>query len=227
MTRDKFKTRANVFDAFTERNIFLLSSKGYFEESSLSPLSIGKEANVFTAQGPDDPVILKIFRLETADFTRMYEYIRTDHRYENLKHRRREIIFAWAQREFRNLLKARDARVAAPLPIEFLKNIIVMEQIGEPALKVKDQLPEKPNEFYKAVLANMIKFRKAGYVHGDLSGFNILNDNEDPVLIDFSQATSMRDPLGNELLQRDAKNIANFFSKLNVKTSQEEILKKL
>ncbi len=227
MTKDKFKTRANVFDAFTERNLFVLSSKGFFEETTMSPLSIGKEANVFTAQGKEGHVIIKIFRLETADFTRMYEYIRTDPRYENLKHRRREIIFAWAQREYRNLMKARDAHVAAPIPIEILKNIIIMEQIGDPAPKMKDQIPEKPEQFYKAVVDNMHKLLKAGYAHGDLSGFNILNDQEDPVFIDFSQATSMRDPKGKELLERDAKNIATFFQKLKVDTSKEEILKKV
>ena len=80
-TKEKFKTYGNVFDNFTLRNLFNLSSKGFFEEDSLSPVSIGKEANVFSAKCKDGKVILKIYRLETCDFNQMYKYIRNDPRF--------------------------------------------------------------------------------------------------------------------------------------------------
>lgn len=189
--RERFKTEEDVFDQFTIRNLFVLSSKDIFEDGSLSPLSIGKEANVFSASRGSTKVIVKIYRLETADFKKMFDYIRSDPRYEGLAKRKRAIIFAWAQREYRNLMAAQRANVAAPVPIAFMKNIMVMSSVGDaqPAQKIKDAIPERPQEFFDGIILNMKKFYRSGYVHGDLSKFNILNRNEAPVFIDFSQAS--------------------------------------
>ena len=114
MTKEKFKTYEGVFDNFTLRTLFELSSKGHFEDLE-SPISIGKESNVFTALNKQGKrFIIKIYRLETCDFNRLYEYIQTDPRFLGLKKQRRKVIFAWCQREYRNLLNARDAHAPAP-----------------------------------------------------------------------------------------------------------------
>ncbi|MBS3133056.1 serine protein kinase RIO [Candidatus Woesearchaeota archaeon] len=223
--RERFKTEENVFDQFTIRNLFVLSSKDFFEDGTLSPVSIGKEANIFSASRGDEKVILKIYRLETADFKKMYDYIRVDPRYENLAKKRRKIIFAWAQREYRNLLAARNALVKAPLPITFMKNILVMSFVGDdkPSMKIKDGIPQNPKQFFEQIIGNIKKFYSSGYVHGDLSKFNILNYNEQPVLIDFSQASPLRAPHAGEMLKRDIHNVCEFFRRLNVKTDEEEL----
>lgn len=225
ITREKFKTWGNVFDQFTLRNLFELSSKGHFLELK-SPVSIGKEANVFTAETKQGKlIIVKIYRLETCDFNKMYDYIKYDARYLNLKAKRREIIFSWAQREFRNLMKAREAGVRVPLPIQCKNNILLMEYIGdsEPAPKVKDAHPEDSERFANKIIEYMKKLYKAQLVHGDLSEFNILNWNENPVFIDMSQGTITRSMNAEELLERDIKNICRFFKKIGVDKSKEEI----
>ncbi|MBI2133972.1 serine protein kinase RIO [Candidatus Woesearchaeota archaeon] len=226
--REKFKTFENVFDEFTLANIFKLGK--YFDEESLSPLNIGKEANVFSAKakvGDRDMVAIKIHRLEASDFNNMYYYIKPDPRFVALKKRKREIIFAWAQREYRNLMAAREAGVRSPLPIAFLKNIIVMEFIGDekPARQLKDAIPEDTGEFFRKIIAYMTRFYRAGFVHGDLSKFNILNHRETPVFIDFSQATPLRNPNSSELLRRDVVNVCSFFSRLGVKCDVEGLVK--
>ena len=98
ITREKYKTRNNVFDAFTERNIFELASKGLFDEDTMSPIKIGKEANVFSVTKDGEKRVVKIYRLETCDFNRMYEYLAVDPRFSGLKHRKRQIIFNWCKR---------------------------------------------------------------------------------------------------------------------------------
>jgi len=224
--RERFKTAEDVFDRFTIRNLFVLGSKGYLEEDTLSPVSIGKEANVFSAVRDGDQVIVKIYRLETADFNKMYDYIQSDPRYANLANKSREIIFSWAQREYRNLLAARKAMVTAPLPIHFMKNILIMSYIGDdyPAPKLKDEIPKQPQKFFDEIIVNIKNFYKAGFVHGDLSKFNILNHNEQPVLIDFSQASPLRSPIADEMLTRDVHNVGEFFKKLKVTVDEERIL---
>lgn len=229
ITREKFKTWGNVFDAFTIRNLFELSSKGHFVDLK-SPISTGKEANVFSAETEDGGlIVVKIYRLETCDFNRMYDYIKYDARYVNLKAKKREIIFSWAQREFRNLMKAREAGVRVPLPILCKHNILLMEHVGKGAAapKLKDDYPSDAEKFADKVFDYMKKLWKAGLVHGDLSEFNILNENDNPVFIDMSQGTVTRSINANELLERDIKNMCRFFKRIGVEKNQEQIKNKI
>ena len=179
---EKFKTYGNVFDAFTLRNLSKLQSQGYFEDL-ISPIALGKEANVFSAIRKDGKkVIVKIYRLENCDFNKMYEYIRADDRYQNISSSKRNIIFAWTQREYRNIHKAREAGLNVPTPLHFFHNILIEEFIGdeEPAPKLKDSNIEDIEKMFNNVLLNMKKLYKAGLVHGDLSAFNILNWKQKP-----------------------------------------------
>jgi RIO kinase 1 len=217
--KEKFKTHGDVFDNFTYRNLFVLAGKGFFDNETLSPISIGKEANIFLAQRGSERVIVKIYRLETCDFGKMYSYIKPDPRFTYLKGKRRDVIFAWCQREYRNLLAAREAGIRVPVPITFMKNILVMEMIGDegPSPKVKDLPPKNIGKFRKETLDMIEKYKKAGYAHGDLSGFNILNYNEKPVFIDFSQAMPLKAPNTAEMYERDLKNVNAFFDKISRK----------
>lgn len=228
-SQERFKTAKGVFDDFTDRNLFELHSRGIFDEL-ISPLKVGKESNVFIAlkhQGDKiEKRIVKIYRQQNCDFNRMFEYIRQDPRYEYLKKHRREIIFAWTQREYKNLLKAHRAGVRVPKVHKWLFNILVEEMIGdeEPALPLKDTHPKNPSEFLILIIEQMKKLYRGGLIHGDLSAFNILNYNETPVLIDFSQSTVVKTPNSQELLERDIKNVLQFFRKLGVKREAEDVL---
>jgi len=222
--REEWKVYKNVFSDFSRRNIFKLTSEGHFEEL-VSPLSIGKEANIFSAKTKEDNiVIVKIYRLENCNFNKMYEYIKADPRYLTTKKQKRSIIFSWTQREFKNLMIAREA-IRVPTPITFKSNILVMEMIGEPSPMLKDKRPSNPKKFLKKIIVNIEKLKAKGLVHGDLSEFNILNYNEEPVFIDFSQATLLDSPQFNELFDRDLNNIRRFFKKMLNEKEIEDIIK--
>ncbi|MBW3018270.1 serine protein kinase RIO [Candidatus Woesearchaeota archaeon] len=224
-TREEWKTYQDVFDQFTIRTLWDLSSKGFLDGLK-SPVSLGKEANVFTAEKGNEILCAKIYRLEVADFNAMYKYIRNDPRFSGLQHQRRKVIFAWCQREFRNLLKCKEAGISCPKPIIFKNNVLLMELIGEPgepAPRLKDKPPSAPNKFFKKVLDNMKKLHKLNLVHADLSEYNILNDNEKPVFIDFSHTTPLDTPNADELVKRDIANTCRYFKKLGVKTTEKNI----
>ncbi len=225
--REEFKTLKDVFDLAAERSIFRLMTQGYFRGLE-SPISIGKEANIFTAlTNSGERVILKIYRIATCSFYKMYEHLRADPRFPSIRRSRREIIFAWAKREYRNLLNAREAGARVPKPIAVLNNILVMEFIGndEPSPKLKDKCPKNPAGFFKEVIKNVQKLYKAGLVHADLSSFNILNKDEKPVFIDMSQSTTFENPNAQMYLERDMTNICSFFRKLKVNADKEKIIK--
>jgi len=229
-SKEKFKVMHNVFDNFTNRTLFKLISEGHFKGLE-SPISVGKESNVFSALTEKNKrVIVKIYRLETCDFNRMYDYIKADPRFDNLRRKKRKIIFAWVQREYKNLLKASKARVNVPKTLAFSNNVLVLEFIGEKnniAPKLKDKPPKNQKQFFDDLIKDIKKLYKAGLVHGDLSAFNILNLKEKPILIDFSQATTLEHPEAMDFLERDVRNICNFFDKLGLKTDEEKIIKSI
>jgi len=228
-SKEKFKTQHNVFDEFTNRDLFKLISEGYFDGLE-SPIKIGKEANIFSALKDNERVMVKIYRVNSCNFNKMFDYIRSDPRYIGLQGKKRSIILHWVQREYRNLLKAREAGVKVPKPIAVKNYILVMEFIGKGddlAPPLKDKKPKNPEKFFKDIVDNMKKLYKGGLVHADLSAFNILNWEEKSVFIDFSQCSSLQDPRSQEYLLRDIKNICTYFRKLGLKVNEEDTLKKI
>ncbi len=228
--KEEFKTWGDVFDQFTQRTVYKLISQGHFEGLE-SPISIGKESNIFSALKKDGTrVMVKIYRLETSDFNRMRDYIKDDPRYLKLKAGKRGVIFLWVQREYRNLLKARAANVNVPTPMAFSNNVLALEFIGDKGIiapKLKDEIPKRPKEFFDKIIQNMKKLHKARLVHADLSAFNILNHNETPVFIDFSQCTTLESARAEEYLDRDVRNICNFFKKLKLDIDEAKVKKEI
>jgi len=231
--REEWKVYGGVFDKATYEVLFRLAGKGLFDRLE-SPLSIGKESNVFSAVGKHGRVAVKIYRVTACDFNRMYDYIRYDPRFRVVK-KRRKVVFAWALREYRNLFRARNAGVRVPAPFGVLNNVLVEEFIGYEdehgrgvsAPKLKDAIPEDIDGFFNDLLKNLKLLYKAGLVHGDLSAFNILNHDETPVLIDLSQGTVDRNPYFNSYWERDVKVICNFFNKIGLKVDPVDVLKEI
>jgi RIO kinase 1 len=136
----------------------------------------------------------------------------------NIKNQKRKVIFNWVQREFANLFIAREA-ITVPTPFAVNSNVIIMELIGQenrPAPMLKDKPPANPTAFYEEVRAMMNALHERNLAHGDLSAFNILNNDEKPVFIDFSQSSPLTSPGAKELVARDIVNVNTFFEKLGV-----------
>jgi len=227
-SREEWKTYKNVFDQAALLNLEKLRSEGHFDELG-SPIALGKEANIFSARKDDDLIIVKIYRVENCNFNQMYRYIEPDPRFSGLKKRRRLVIFAWVQREYRNLLKAREV-VRVPKPIAVKDNILLMEFIGrdgELAPELKDEKPKNPVEFFEKTIKCIKALHGVGLVHADLSEFNILNFEEEPVFIDLSQTTTTGHPQAKEFLERDVHNIVKFFKRLGVKADEKDVLVKI
>jgi len=223
-SREAWKTYGNVFDNFTLRNLQKLSTQGYFNELEES-IAMGKEANVFSASTSEgEKIAVKIYRLENCSFNKMYNYIIQDPRYMNLKGDKRRIVFAWTQREYRNLMKAREV-IRVPTPIGFKDNILLTEFIdeaGEAAPQLKNAFVENYDLLYDEIIQMVLLLYKQGLVHGDLSQFNILIKNDQPVFIDFSQSTAVDSPNAKELLKRDLEVLSNFFKKQGIKRDPQK-----
>lgn len=228
-SREDWKTYGNVFDQFTLRTLHYLENQGYYEGITHS-LKVGKEANIFLGKHPEGYVIVKIYRLENCNFNKMQQYLVTDPRFPNIRPQKRDMVFSWVLREYRNLLVARDAGCRVPTPLHYKNSVLLEEFIGDdldPALQLKDVVFEDYEEleacFQEMLYQMKLLYHKAKLVHADLSEFNILYYQKKPVLIDFSQSTSVDDPHADEYLRRDIKNIVRFFIKRGLDLQEEEV----
>ena len=216
-TGDEKETEAEVFDKKTLMTIYDFMTSGYID-SVHYPISTGKEGNVFYAtDGDGEPMALKIFRTSTSTFKRVAKYVEGDPRFRGITGNRWKLIYAWVNKEFKNLDRYAQAEIPVPEPITFSQNCLLMEYIGDesgPAPQLKDVVLEDPDETYEEVLSFIIEgWQKAHLVHGDLSEYNILMTEDGPVMIDVGQAMTSDHYNARELLARDIHNVNAFFRK--------------
>ncbi len=228
---DDFKVRDEVFDEPTLKALYSLSSNGVIKALGGS-ISTGKEANVFHALGPEDAELaIKIYRIKTSDFKAMQDYIIGDHRFTRVRRTKKDIVFAWTKKEFRNLVRACKAQVRVPEPIKYKQNVLVMEFMGHdgvafPLLKHAAANVQDIDGVYKTTISFMRQlYQKARLVHADLSEYNILLDSrERPIFIDMGQSVLLDHPHARTFLQRDVSNVVNFFRAAGVDASDVKAL---
>jgi len=226
-------TLEEVFDQATLMIIYDFLNSGVLYEVH-GVVNAGKEARVYLGKDKNGKdLALKIYLTTSAEFRKgMLKYIEGDYRFKNVKRDTRSLIFAWAQKEFRNLEQAYQAKVRVPKPIAVKNNVLVMEFIGKNGVNapsLKEQPPSNPERAYRLLLTYLKRlYGKAELVHGDLSEYNIMMWKGKPVLFDMAQAVPISHPMAQFFLQRDLANINRFFSKLGVSVlSTDEIYKQV
>jgi RIO kinase 1 len=225
------KTEDEVFDKSTLHILEKLISDRIIDILDF-PISTGKEGNVFRGITPEKKfVAVKIYRTSTSTFKRMSNYIIGDPRFKSIHKTRRDIIYAWTKKEFKNLERLKKACVRAPMPIISNKNVLVMEYIGNES-KAAPQLNtiklENPKEIFEILIEYITKmYKKANLVHGDVSAFNVLIHKTKPYLIDLGQGVLIEHPNAHEFLKRDIHNIVNYFKKFNIRADENKIYNKI
>ena len=230
LIRDRAEEMAaleEVFDKPTLMTLYSLINRGVIDRM-FGAVKSGKEAKIYWALGPNgEELAVKIYLTVTAEFKRgMLPYIQGDVRFKRVGRGTRALIYAWAEKEFKNLTLAYEAGVRVPKPYAVKNNILVVEFIGEkgsPAPLLREVELDRPEEVYLTLLEAVKRlYRKAELVHGDLSEYNIMYYREKPVIFDLSQAVLLSHPLADQLLRRDIRNLNRFFAKLNVKVKPED-----
>jgi RIO kinase 1 len=218
---EEYEVLEEVFDRSTLMVIYDFLNKGVIDEIH-GVVKAGKESRVYWGKDKQgNELAIKIYLTVSADFRKgMLKYIEGDPRFKGVRRDTRSLVFAWAQKEFRNLVQAVAAKVKVPKPIAVKKNVLIMEFIGKNGISapsMKEQSPKNPEKAYKTLLNYLRRlYRKAELVHGDLSEYNIMVWRGRLVLFDVSQAVPLSHPLADSLLHRDLKNINRYFSRLGV-----------
>ena len=194
--------------------------KGGVLEAFGKSLGVGKEADVFDALDPKgNRVAVKFHRLGRVSFrqTRRKRGYMTDRAGWLFQSR------LAAEKEFLGLKIAHERGVSVPEPISHNRHVIVMGVI-EGAMLVRWRNLENPNDVLEEILTNVRKtYIDARIIHGDLSEYNIIVKPDMHILIiDWPQFVTREHPNADDLLERDLKNILDYFSrKFKVKVSPE------
>nr|WP_300998849.1 serine protein kinase RIO [Methanoculleus sp.] len=226
---DTVKVRDDVFDEVTLMALYKLVHKKLITVIG-GPISTGKEANVFYGERDGQGIAIKIYRIQTANFKAMTEYMAGDRRFSSVRGTRKGLIFAWTKKEFSNLARAHDAEIPVPEPLAFDRNILLMTFLGEdevPYPQLRNAEVEDYGKVYRQVLGYVERlYRDARLVHADLSEYNILY-HEKPYLIDMGQAVTLDHPRAPAFLIRDIKNLNRYFSRYCDVPDEQEIIKTL
>ncbi|MFC4359421.1 serine/threonine-protein kinase Rio1 [Halobium salinum] len=223
---DQFKVEQSVFDDATLAALYKLVQDGHVEAFG-GPISTGKEANVYEALGADDrDVAVKIYRINSSNFRQMRDYLEGDPRFEGIASDKKAVVLAWTRKEYANLKRARKAGVRVPEPIAVERNVLVMELVGlveDRARRLAEVQVNNPETAYGVVREYMRRLYAAGLIHGDLSEYNLIIHDGELVVIDLGQAVTVHHPNAGEFLDRDCRNVANFFSRQGVDTDGDRL----
>ncbi len=232
------RTEAEVFDRPTLLTLHKMLVHGMLRSVDF-PISTGKEANVFRATTPGGGFLaIKIYRINTASFKHVLQYIQGDERFQGVSSDKRGLVFAWCQKEYRNLLRLREAGVAVPEPVKASSNVLVVEYLGKPEgpwpqLRLVE--PTDATRLWEQAVSDYVKaYNLADLIHGDWSEYNVLVENADGPeatwrlrMIDVGQAVIKNHPMAYEFVQRDIKNMVRVFRKFGVDAKPEAITSQL
>jgi RIO kinase 1 len=135
----------------------------------------------------------------------------------------------WTNHEFEVVTALWEAGVTVPYPVSYGNDVFTLEYVGT-AESAAPQLAQarlegaalvEAAEQLRAGLAAIVA---AGWVHGDLSAYNLLWWDEQVWFIDFPQAVDLAaNPQGLNYLHRDVANIADWFTRRGHQLDAEEL----
>ncbi|MFT5225630.1 MAG: RIO kinase 1 [Polaribacter sp.] len=195
----------------------------------IRPLMSGKEADVFVVRCGSEIRCAKIYKeAEKRAFKQAVTYqegrkVRNSRRARAMekgsKFGREQQEEVWQSAEVSALYKLADIGVRVPKPYGCFDGVLLMELItygGEdvaPRLNDVTMTEAQALVDHKTVMNDVKLMLCAGLIHGDLSEFNVLIDDNGPVIIDLPQAVdAAANNNAQSMHRRDVENITNYYA---------------
>jgi RIO kinase 1 len=211
----------------TPKRLQPLVDEGIIDEV-ISPLMSGKEADVFIVRSSGQLRCAKIYKdAVKRSFKKAAQYtegrkVRNSRRARAMekgsKFGRQQQEETWQNAEVDALYRLVRADVRVPQPYGCFDGVLIMELItdedGDVAPRLNDvsMSAEQAREDHALMMQYVLRMLDIGLIHGDLSEFNVLVDEQGPVIIDLPQAV---DAAGNNnaraMLARDVRNITEYY----------------
>lgn len=194
----------------------------------IRPLMSGKEADVYVVRCGSKIRCAKIYKdALKRSFKKAAQYtegrkVRNSRRARAMekgsKFGRKQQEDTWQNAEVDALYRLARAGVRVPEPYGCFDGVLLMELVTDgngdvaPRLSEVSMSAEQAREDHAMVMHYVMCMLCAGLVHGDLSEFNVLVDENGPVIIDLPQAV---DAAANNnacaMLERDVKNMTDYY----------------
>ncbi len=140
---------------------------------------------------------------------------------------------SWLMHEFTTLEKLYAAGASVPRPVAAAENALLMGYIGDedgaaPALSDVVLNAGEAKRLLHETLRNVELLLAAGFIHGDLSAYNILYLNGEITLIDFPQVTDANhNSQARFILERDIERVCAYFARYGAAANARAISQRL
>lgn len=196
----------------------------------------GKEAEVHLVESEGTLLSLKVYK-QNLKYSSRHDYLKLHELGNGTKMRAvrkkkkagiRILGEVWVNREYKVLKDLYEEGANVPKPVLLGKNAYLMEYLGdinEPAPKLVDcKLTRIQAEIaFESVVECIWILLDLGYVHGDLSAYNILWFKEQTYVIDFPQVLNIFHNIDCvQKLIHDINQVNEYFGKYDLKIADEE-----
>ena len=136
---------------------------------------------------------------------------------------------SWLQHEYTTLELLHSAGLPVPAPIAAGENAILMDYFGDldipaPALNEISLPRQQVRKTFDTVIAAVEGMLANNRIHADLSAYNILYWQEQPIIIDFPQAIDpRRNPESWSIFSRDVERISQYFAGYGLRYSAPDL----
>ncbi|KIY72801.1 RIO1-domain-containing protein [Cylindrobasidium torrendii FP15055 ss-10] len=174
-------------------------------------IGVGKESDIYiVADSEGKEMVLKLHRLGRISFRAIKDkrdYLGKRKSASWMYMSRLAAEKEWA---FMKILHEHDFPV--PIPVDQARHTILMEFIDAYPLRQISEV-ESPGKLYSQLMDLIVRFARAGLIHGDFNEFNILIKRESgqPIVIDFPQMVSTSHANAEWYFNRDVECIRTFF----------------
>ena len=174
-----------------------------------APLGVGKESDVYEARS-FEPLALKYHREGYTNFRE----VQKEREYTAEKEHRSWLYTARkaAEREY-DALETLYPEVSVPKPVDQNRHAVVMEKLDGVELSRAGLESEQVRGVLELVLEEMAAAYRAGYVHADMSEYNVFVSSEGVTVFDWPQAVPTDHENSEELLKRDVENLLGYFER--------------
>jgi len=208
------------FDGYDALSVGALTLRGL---SAIGDnIGVGKESVVYEGMYDGEPVILKFHRAGYTSFKQVARQRDTGDRNHWIFIARRA-----AKREYEALGMlaelSGDGAVSVPVAIDQNRHLIAMGIA--PGSELSKTKVDEPDWFLDEIIEQIRKTYAAGFIHSDLSEYNIFVSPDGVTLIDWPGYVTTAHPQADFLLERDVKNTLSFFNrKYGVTRDCEEVV---
>lgn len=194
----------------------------------LQRLKSGKEADVYTVLCGGKVQCAKVYKEATQrSFKQAVQYQegRKTRNSRNARAMQKGTKFgrkqqeeSWQTAEVDALFRLANAGVRVPQPYLCIDGVLLMELVTDATGSVAPRLSdvtlseEEAITDFHTMIRNIVRMLCAGIVHGDLSEFNVLLDDQGPVIIDLPQAVdAAANNHAESMFERDVDNITSYY----------------